>query len=756
MIRLVEADNRLFEQNECILYDENIWENAREKIYSRHESMGKAFIPVADRNQTVLYYAYDDKEADRELRMLFELQQLPAADNFKTLYSGCDEVVIYGCNELAYYFARYLHALGINVRTQGRHWELFGYKEDDGNAGGKALKIYAEGVQSQNNKIEELFLRSSSAEFECVDEIYESNFRKGIIKNSDGTLADLLERLKESDEIIICGTDTESQDAYDLLYSYGIDILGFLSDTQEGRLLGKPIWNRRSIGDQVSYPIFIECSGRYSAEGGYGVDEYVCRGYMRNKQYILLKDYAEIPISGIRHVLRSKNIMFLGEDAICSRVKRYLKRNNIVCDEKNRAGIDGMPENTICLLCIPPEYLSGAYREHYEYYREIWKEKGLLDVSDYFSRTVVSAQLQTEDIKYGCKALKPAGIMVGCSEAYSGNMLMNNLFDNHPDIMAIPEYNFLSKQMFSICIRLAEKKASDILDYFWRIYEKEAGKEAINGDFPQKELFCQKMEELLRQKGRFSSQEIFVMLFIAYESMYGRCFSMNRTYIYWEPHNISRLISRKYKEWLFSEGVDIWVIRSVRNNCSKIGSLLKDADLSCRFVKRETAVLQALLTYPPIKSQEDGYTLEYRFEDIKLKPGEVLGDLCRKTGIPWSETFLETTRHGEIYYYHGDVTTGFDLKPVYNLFEKYLSGYDRMRIALWSAFYQKSFDYPWMDYKDFSRRELQEMFLKKFRFENFLNLENADGLSWRIKIHEKSANKLWELRCMEKMRGLPL
>ena len=108
MIRLVEADNRLFEQNECILYDENIWENAREKIYSRHESMGKAFIPVADRNQTVLYYAYDDKEADRELRMLFELQQLPAADNFKTLYSGCDEVVIYGRNELAYYFARYL------------------------------------------------------------------------------------------------------------------------------------------------------------------------------------------------------------------------------------------------------------------------------------------------------------------------------------------------------------------------------------------------------------------------------------------------------------------------------------------------------------------------------------------------------------------------------------------------------------------------------------------------------------------------
>ena len=35
MIRLVEADNRLFEQNECILYDENIWENAREKIYSK-------------------------------------------------------------------------------------------------------------------------------------------------------------------------------------------------------------------------------------------------------------------------------------------------------------------------------------------------------------------------------------------------------------------------------------------------------------------------------------------------------------------------------------------------------------------------------------------------------------------------------------------------------------------------------------------------------------------------------------------------
>lgn len=751
MIRLLDTNAILADiEREKLLYDKNIWENAR-RLLDQYDYSDKIVIPVVNESQEIICYAYEDKEANRELRMLFELQQIPQADNFRTLHEDITEVVIYGCNELAYHFVRYLKALGITVQTVGKHWKLFGLDNKENICTDKTFKIYAEGVEKYDCHIQELFLRSASVEFECIDEIYESNLRKGIVRDNDGNFDTLVKRLKDN-EVVICGVGTESQDAYDLLYSVGIDIVCFMSDRTGGKLLGKPVYARKDIETKLVRPIFIECTGRHSAVGEGGeVDEYAYMGYARNKQYILLKDYTNIPVSGLQHILADKNVMLFGERLLCNRIKKYLIMRKIVDSSRMICDMEDVSEDAICLFVIPPEYLSARYKKYYEHYQRQICEKGIVDYTDYYSRTVVLIQLLTEENKYTCRRLQPRGIIIGCSAAYSGNTLLNNIFDNHPNIMIIPEYNFLSKQLFSVCIRLAEEKASLILDTFWSIYEEEAGASAVRNDFPNREAFCSKMESLLQIKDRFTSQELFVMLFAAYESMYNREFDITDTYIYWEPHQISREISKKYVNWFFQDGVHAWLFRLVRNNCSRCGSTIKDADLSYQFIGRDTSIIQSLLTYPAIEIDQ-GYadkTLEYRFEDIKQMPRQVLENICGRTGIPWADTFLETTMHGQESYYHGNVTTGFDLKPVYNTFEKYLSEYDRMRISLLSSPFQQKYSYPFVDYRDFSRRELQEMFLKPYRVEKFLNLSKKDILKYRLEIHRKSAELLWHLRCQE-------
>lgn len=91
--------------------------------------------------------------------------------------------------------------------------------------------------------------------------------------------------------------------------------------------------------------------------------------------------------------------------------------------------------------------------------------------------------------------------------------------------------------MYSICIRLAEEDAGNILAGFWYLYRQEAGEEAVAKYFPNKEKFDRKLKELLGLNGRFTSQELFVMFHLAYEAMYGREMScLENTVIYWEPH----------------------------------------------------------------------------------------------------------------------------------------------------------------------------------------------------------------------------
>ena len=113
-----------------------------------------------------------------------------------------------------------------------------------------------------------------------------------------------------------------------------------------------------------------------------------------------------------------------------------------------------------------------------------------------------------------------------------------------------------------------------------------------------------------------------------------------------------------------------------------------------------------------------------KFEDIKLYPEKEWNAFCHKLNIVWSDTLLSTTCFGkEAVFYNG--VTGYDLAPVYKTYDDYLSFLDKMRIEITAKYLMKA-GYNVIRRSDLSFREMQELFLKKYKIENRLELKNEE------------------------------
>lgn len=160
-----------------------------------------------------------------------------------------------------------------------------------------------------------------------------------------------------------------------------------------------------------------------------------------------------------------------------------------------------------------------------------------------------------------------------------------------------------------------------------------------------------------------------------------------------------------------------------------------------------------MIAYGPIyiwqkkqKSLFDEYLV--RFEDLKCKPQETLLGLCKWIGIVFDKVLLDTTYHGEKSFYDEKIT-GFDVEPAIKLYEEYFSVFDRMRICLIQGPYQRIYNYPYVGCLNFSRRELQEMFLKDFKWEENCDIGSRKSENDAQSVHERAANLLWKVRFAE-------
>ena len=74
-----------------------------------------------------------------------------------------------------------------------------------------------------------------------------------------------------------------------------------------------------------------------------------------------------------------------------------------------------------------------------------------------------------------------------------------------------------------------------------------------------------------------------------------------------------------------------------------------------------------------------------------------------------------------------------------------------MRICLLSSVFQKKYGYPFVSPLDFSRRELQEMFLKEFFWERIPEAVAGKDETSVYFIQERVRKKLWQMRFYEVM-----
>ena len=148
--------------------------------------------------------------------------------------------------------------------------------------------------------------------------------------------------------------------------------------------------------------------------------------------------------------------------------------------------------------------------------------------------------------------------------------------DGHPEIMML-EYSSLNSNLFSICEKLSMAQGADILKLFWELFEREVQSESQNdwGEDKRKK-FSRSMGEMLSEKDIFTSQEIFVMIHIAYARMWGQEIkNISDMTIYWEPHCVPTKKCEDYAVWLDKAAMSGCILNVVRNAWIRSGSILR-------------------------------------------------------------------------------------------------------------------------------------------------------------------------------------
>ncbi len=747
-------------QREYLILNQDIWKNARDYFGRINERDAKNYtIPVVNEEFQVICFAYEDEDANREIRMLRELSAHMEALQFADIYSEYKCVRIYEFNELAYLFAKYLTKQKIPVQVYGRMWQNFFVGKECEVEDYACLNIYAEGIIGKKSNLFENMLRSISVEFECIDRIYEENIKSGVFHNEEGNWDQLVERLKREDEIVIIGTDIAAQRTYGFLRKNGVNVCCFMAlDQNYHKMFGKPILEYSEIQNAYTNPVYIECISKGSAWGIGDVDYYDYMGCERNKRFFLIRDYIEILDDSMIDAIRDRKINLIGDLYLCQCLSEYLAQNGIAV-----LGCLGMlpqddvfkeiygrqvnyTDEDVTWLIVKAKAWDGDitwYKEKMQVLSFI-REKEIEDYTNCFS----TLEVYIDVVKREClipEKLKPKKIVIGAIDDHSGNKLFRGLLDNHPFILMIADYVSLNNNLFWICVSLSMVNARNILSVFWRDF-KSIALEAIYN----KELFDEKMEQLLEHEDWVTSQQLFVMFHIAYMYMDGKnvtASEINNMIIYWEPHDLPRYIVEDFAKWL-GESIPCSIINIVRNRCMQIGSRVKMHIFKDMVTNRS----DVLSPYRHDKKEYDGVErLTVRFEDLKCEPKRVLAEVCKRLEIPWSESLMKTTCHGrkDAWFNAERMVSDFDLGPVYDTYEKYFTELDRLRIMIFNGPWQKKYGYPYMELIQFSRRELQELFLKSYYVEDITGSYKIDETG--VRMQKKIRNWLQELRMYETM-----
>lgn len=747
-----------------LTFDEKIWRTAKEyyKQIGYCDSTKVRLIPIGNaEGGGLVCYGWQDGEANRELRMLKELNREQNILQFGDIFPDIKEVIVWGCNELAYHFVKYLESLRIPVSVGGKYWEHFGYQsicaidfEENG-----IMIIRAERILENKSDLFQRIIRSASPEFECIDKIYENNILAGNIKDikNDGGITWLLDQLRDKD-IVLLETDARAQDVYDFLYAHGIDIQCFATyETDEEaprQLLGKRIEPIDKVLRNGKNAVLIDVHSKSSMWGNAYVELFDYYGYTRNKNFFVFSDYADVPHSNLLHVLKGKSLFLTGDERLCKILAEYLEEAEQGDIELRYAEViqNGMLRERDIPCFVYLWYGQGAPDRKA---RILGEYLAKTSYTDYFSRIAVFVSIDQYRTRcsnrYCGKSLIPKGMLINNSLSHCGNVFLKGIMDGHPNILLL-QYNTFSNNIFSYCIRLSIEKSENILSVFQSMLKEEMNENEFLVIFPFWTQFKRRMEKWLLLREEFTSQELFVIFHAAFTEMaYGEEIEdMSQKVIYFDPHWIWPVERFSLVKWLEDEMINGQIITIRRDGiawlCSRTGFAkcrIESLKLAGSIVKW---MVQDIISVG-VKQDDLQYyeKFEVRFEDLKLHPKEELSKICGLMKIPWSDSMLHTTYEGKTS--SMGAIKDFDLKPVFNKHEDEWSEFDRFRLFLISSLYQKKYGYSYEDCTKFSRTELWELFLKEFRFQQELQFNSIEERAiYYLWAYESIRWKLWENR----------
>ena len=100
--------------------------------------------------------------------------------------------------------------------------------------------------------------------------------------------------------------------------AHGIDICGFAMQNKRDEMrLGRKIMSIEEAMGNLEHPVFLNHTGVHGALGDERTEYFDYRGYKRNEQYFVVRDYADIPTSNLIHVLYGKRVRLTGDPGLC-------------------------------------------------------------------------------------------------------------------------------------------------------------------------------------------------------------------------------------------------------------------------------------------------------------------------------------------------------------------------------------------------------------------------------------------------------
>lgn len=709
-----------------IILESNIWCSCR-NYFNAYKDIEK--IPIFNEDRELICYAYQDEVANREMRMLQELESENNLIGFKEVFSEYAGVVIYECNELAYCFAKYLKRQNIPVKVIGNYWKEVGWADTENSLSGKCMYIYAEGTWEHTLDLQYEIQRTVGVEFECIDKIYKANIKNGLVRNAVCDLAQFIEKLKDK-EVILLGVNDAQQDVYDVLADYGVDICAFFSEECHWnlRLLGKPIIGLAEL-TKYRNPVLIDCCSIQSSFGNQVLNNFAYYGFVRNQNYFFIKDYMNIPRTNLIHVIHNRSVYLCGDKYLCSKLREYLKGYANIEEIKDENISESENEEILGLIVAPQIIYADEEGDKWPIQkadcRKILQEKGISDYSEYFCKDSSFILIEDKIEKYTMNGLVPKGIIIGAMDGFSGNVFFRDCLDNHPQILQMG-FTLFECNIFLYCAKLSCVESDQIFPLFWEMMEKDDPKYVMR-EFPDRHTFQQTCEKILKRKKKFTSQELFVMFALAYSEMRGRKVqNISDKYIYFEPHNHSPELKVRYSKWLSALNIKGFIIQVYRHRVNVAGSCFSYANKTQQLSKMKCNVLSMLGSPDYNMELNDNWEiLEMKFENIKLHPEKEWIEFCNRLQIEWSDTLLYTTRFGEESVFYNGVT-GYDLAPVYKSYDEYLSFFDKMRIEISAKNYLMKAGYSISRAVDLSFKEAQELFLKKYKVEDWLEWGNEE------------------------------